>query len=109
MRLDKDHTGSGTYATDEFRTERGLAAANVLSVGHAARTVVGDHVGSETCAQVIARIGGSNPAKNAGSDASLFPTINGAVNNLRAGIGVHKASGDHGGGNTCAAVISAAV
>ena len=109
MRLDKDHAGSGTHATDFYRDRAGLAAANVLSAGHAARTVVGDHTGSETCAEVIARIGGTNPAKNAGSDATLFPSINGAINNLRAGIGVNKVAGDHGGGNTCAAVIAAAV
>lgn len=109
MRLDGTHTGSGTYATDEFRAERGLAAANVLSAGHAVRTVVGDHIGSETCAQVIARIGGSNVAKNAGSDNTVTDGVNKAINNLRAGIGVHKASGDHGGGNTCVTVIAAAV
>lgn len=109
MRLDKDHAGSGTYAIDEFRAERGLAAANVLSAGNAWRTVVGDHTGSETCAQVIARIAGTNNAKNGGSDATLADTVNKAVNNLRAGVGVHKVAGDHGGGNTCAAVIAAAV
>ena len=108
MKLDKDHAGSGTYATDTYRDGKGLAAANILGVGHGARTVVGDHAGSETCAEVIVRLNGTNPSKNAGSDATLIVTLNKAIDNLHAGIGVHKVAADHAGGNTCAAVISAA-
>ena len=108
MRLDKDHTGSGVLATDFYREKVGIGAANVLVTGSAARCVVGDHAGSETCAEVILRIAGKDPTKACGSDSTLHANINGAINNLRAGIGVHKVAADHGGGNTCAAVIAAA-
>src|SRR6266568_7456758 len=102
MRLDRDHSGSGTYATDEYRCSVGLKAANILSAGHACRTVVGDHTGSELCVEVIARINGYSPVKYAGSDATILNTITTAVHNLRAGLGVHKVASDHSGGNTCA-------
>ncbi len=109
MRLDKDHPGSGTFTVDVYRDGMGQKAAGVLSAGHAVRCVAGDHVGGELCVEVIARIAGNNPTKAAGSDALLNSTIQSAVLNLRAGIGVHKVSGNHAGGNTCAAVIAAAV
>src|SRR6266702_6016543 len=108
MRLDRDHSGSGTFATDATRDSLAAAAVAALSAGHAYRCVSADHVAAgETCTSVIARIGGSNPAKYAGSDALANSVIQTAILNLRAGVGVHKAQGDHGP-TFCAAVIAAA-
>lgn len=102
-----DHAGSGTFAVDEYRDSMGQKAAGVLSAGNGYRCVAGDHVGSELCVEVIARLSGST-SKAAGSDPLANSVIQSAVLNLRAGLGVHKASGDHAGGNFCAAVIAAA-
>lgn len=106
MRLDQDHSGSGTFATDAYRDSLAAAAVAVLSAGHAYRCVAGDHLSGETCTGTIARIAGTNPAKAAGSDALANSVIQSAVLNLRAGIGTHKASADHSGGNFCAQVIA---
>lgn len=106
MKFDQNHTGSGTFAVDAYRDSLAAAAVAVLSAGHAYRCVSGDHLSGETCTGVIARIGGTNPAKYAGSDPTVNSVIQSAVLNLRNGIGVHKASADHSGGNFCAQVIA---
>ena len=103
-----DRPGSGTLAADEYRDSMGQKAAGILSAACSARCVSGDHAGSELCTETIVRLSG-NTAKTAGSDATLNSTIQAAVLNLRAGLGVHKVAADHSGGNTCMAVIVGAV
>lgn len=98
---------SGTYATDCYRESKAMEAAQTLNVGHSVVCLSTDHLsGSELCTEVIARKKGDNT--KCVSDAAHTKSAIDAVNNLRAGNGYHKKQSDHGGGNTCAAVIAAA-
>ena len=105
--MDPNKSGSGTYAVDTYRQSKGDEAMNVLLAGHAQLAVSGTHASAgELCIEVIARIKGDNT--HCVSDSAKVKTNNDAINNLRKGWGHHKAQADHGGGNTCVAVIAAA-
>lgn len=110
MRISSDHGGSGTYATDVYRENVGKAAANILEQGRSVQCVVGDHTGSETCAEVIVRLASSATKAgffiDGGKGNTGRDTILKAVKALREGVGVNAVAGTHSGGNTCAAVIA---
>jgi hypothetical protein len=103
--------GSGTLAVDEYRSTMGQAAAHCLDNGLGANCLSADHLsGSELCVEAIVRKA-ADSAKSAkwfdGTPKGMGASQK-AANNLRAGIGVHKAQADHSA-NTCADVIAAAV
>ena len=53
MKLDQDHSGSGTFALDAVRDSLAAAAVAALSAGHAYRCVSADHLAAgETCTAV---------------------------------------------------------
>lgn len=109
MKLDKDHMGSGQYGKDEYRAERGVGAAEILMNGFGVNCVSADHLdANELCVETIVRKQFDTSKKQiwlvGGPDPRLV-----AVDKLRAGLGVHKKQSDHAGGNTCAAVIAAAI
>lgn len=106
-KLDKNHQGSGTLAMDEYRGSMGQQAALLLDKGFGAKCTSTDHSGAgELCVETIARKQWDTSKRELWMDT--MATAQKAADNLRAGIGVHKAQGDHTGGNTCAAVIAAA-
>jgi hypothetical protein len=97
--------GSGTRAVDDYRQSKGDEALNTLLAGHGMKATNTTHLNSgELCVEVLARL--KNDNTHCVSDAVLMNTINGAVNNLIAGKGHHKAQGDHSGGNLCITVIA---
>jgi hypothetical protein len=94
-------------AKDEYRGNVGQAAALLLMRGIGANCLSTDHSGaSELCVETIVRKQLDNTKTQV--DATGMSNALRAANNLRAGIGVHKAQGDHSGGNTCATVLSLA-
>jgi hypothetical protein len=105
-------TRSGVKETDWDREQLGGNPRNgrpnaiaALSMGKGLNTVVGDHSGSDTCAEVIARLQDSKPTS---PDVLLNNAAGLAILNLLSGIGVHVQSGDHAGGNRCVEVIAKA-
>lgn len=108
-RQDKEHqTGSGTYAIDEYRSGMGQTAAQLLQLGVGANCLSTDHSGAgELCVETIIRKQFDVTKKQI--DMAGMANALKAADKLREGLGVHKAQGDHAGGNTCAAVIAAAV
>lgn len=106
MRLTKKHPGSGVSFNEDARRDAAgaLAAAN-LERGQGVLCVAADHLAGEICIDTINRLAGTlvkttvNPY-----DRNTALT---ASRNLREGVGVHSAVGNHSGGNTCAQVIAA--
>lgn len=109
-RLDADHTGSGTYAGDEYRGSVGQGAAILLDKGLGADCLSADHSGAnELCVETIVRKAsdGTKQAKWVDGTNRGLGVAQRAADKVRSGLGVHKKQSDHSG-NTCAEVIAAA-
>lgn len=102
--------GSGQLAVDEYRGSVGQQAAHLLDSGLGANCLSADHSGAgELCVETIVRKAGdlTKAAKWFDGTNRGLGAAQKAANNVRAGVGVHKAQGDHSA-NTCADVIAAA-
>jgi hypothetical protein len=104
---DQNHPGAGTLAADEYRGNMGQVAALLLDLGVGANCLSTDHSGAaELCVETIVRKQ-FDISKKQINMAGMANAQQASVN-LKTGLGVHKAQGDHAGGNTCAAVLAGA-
>ncbi len=104
---DQNHPGAGTLAADEYRGSMGQNAALLLDKGVGANCLSTDHLSaSELCVETIVRKQ-FDITKQQINMTGMASAQRASVN-LKTGLGVHKAQGDHVGGNTCAAVIAGA-